>query len=153
MQPVRSIGHRKRIISVFALLTLLAAYTEPKTGVVEHPTIPTCDNLDVELAKGNSPDEAFDKLMPSILVGNSVNDIIISDNDMTTLMAFLACSAAANDWDAGVPDAAGNLFTSPHHKAAAFAALDALSKGAGENAASARSFAEQMRNYNFGPNG
>lgn len=116
-------------------------------------TTPTCDEFETELAKGNSPDEAFEKLMPAILVGDGVNDIAISDADMKKLTGFLACSAAAMEWDAGVPDAAGNLFSSPRHKAAAFAALDANAKGTGEKADNARKFAEQMRAYNFGPNG
>lgn len=117
------------------------------------PAMPTCDDFETLLAQGTLPDEAFDRLMPAVLVGDTVNDIAISKADMTKLTGFLACAAAAQDWDANVPDVAGNLFTSPRHKAAALAALDVIAKGTDEKADYARKFAEQMRSYNFGPNG
>ena len=116
-------------------------------------SVPTCDNMRSQFAQGVTPDAVFETYMPPVIVGETVNDIEISAVEMKHLVGFLACSAKAFDWDANVPDAAGNLFTSPRHKKAAFAALDAIAQGTGEDADAARKFAEQMRHYNFGPNG
>ncbi len=88
----------------------------------------------------------FEQQYPAALINPAtVDEQSLTANDIAKIAGFAACAAAKTDFEPFVADNASALFASKTHGAAAFAALERLSREPGFEGTAAKAFAEQMR--------
>lgn len=111
---------------------------------------PTCAALETKNADDVS--DLFEKHYPAGLVDpDTVDSQQLTPSELTATVKFAACAAAKTNFEPFVADGATALFTSKTYGAAAFAALESISKSPGYIGKAAKEFAEQMRSYAVGP--
>lgn len=123
--------------------------TAADTGATAMPTgpLPDCAAL---LAERGDPEALLGQLertYPAAYADPSRVDAAVAADSVPLLARSLACLGGLTGYDAFVADQAVALFASRRHGAAAFAALDRMAAGGGPQAAYAREFAAQMRDY------
>jgi hypothetical protein len=112
----------------------------------EFSQIPDCASL-----QSKSYDEVsnlFEKHFPAALIDpGRVENVSLTQNEISLLAAFAACAAAKTDFEPFVADGATAFFGSKKHGNTAFSALESTSRKPGFEGKAAKEFAEQMRNY------
>jgi hypothetical protein len=116
-------------------------------------SFPTCDSLRSAGRNADAHLEDFNAVFPAEIVGEtSVDKLDLSVADLRSIGSYASCvTGLTPNMPPEIADSTAALYSSKKHGKAAFAALDALAKGNGQDAALARAFAEQMRVYITGP--
>lgn len=142
-----------RLAARLSALTQAGLGVGPKAALLGGYTPPTCGAVRAAATADAALGE-FESEFPAALKDERlVETIVLGDDQVRAISAYLACLAARTGFAPDVIDSSLAFFASRQSGARARASLDRLGKDSGSDAVAAREFAGQVSDYLSAPDG